>query len=94
MINLEKEISELSKIRHELDRPRVLEMGQIKGKIDLLLESLEEKQFELEQLRNSVIKMETSKNMLVQSFRWAQDQIEKTGLHKTNDALRVVVEAN
>ena len=65
-----------------------------KGKIDLLLESLEEKQFELEQLRNSVIKMETSKNMLVQSFRWAQDQIEKTGLHKTNDALRVVVEAN
>ena len=29
MINLEKEISELSKIRHALDRPRVLEMGQI-----------------------------------------------------------------
>ena len=51
MINLEKEISELSKIRHALDRPKVLEMGQIKGKIDLLLESLEEKQFELEQLR-------------------------------------------
>lgn len=32
--------------------------------------------------------------MQEQKFLWAQEQIEKTGLHKTNDALRVVVEAN
>lgn len=31
--------------------------------------------------------------MQEQKFLWAQEQIEKTGLHKTNDALRVVVEA-